>query len=71
MLTHGAGPAPFELSEYSEQEKEELYVKYHPLLEGLTNEEKEDKLIDLVGEGELTADKALIIAIKEGLHIGT
>ena len=66
---HGA--APFELHEYSEQEKEELYAQYLPLLEGLTNEEKEDKLIDLVSEGELTADKALIIAIKEGLHIET
>ena len=37
------------------------------MLEGLTNEEKEDKLVEMVSNGLLTVDKALVIAIKEGL----
>lgn len=37
------------------------------MLEGLTNDEKEDRLVELVSNGELSADKALIISAKEGL----
>ena len=63
--------SPFLIDEYEEGELEALYAKYGPILEGLTNIEKEDKLIDLVAIGELAADRALKIAIHEGLIIGS
>ena len=50
---------------------ETLYQQSHPLFEGLTLEEKEDKLVEMVSSGELTADQALILAIKESLDITT
>jgi len=59
------------LHEFTEGEIAELYSKYHPLLEGLTQEEKEDFLVDLVSSGEISADKALAIAVGEGLVPGS
>jgi len=66
---HHLKPEAFLLREFTEEEIEELYAMYHPMLVGLTSEEKEDKLVDLVSDGTLSADKALVIAIKEGLII--
>ena len=66
---HGghASFAPFMLREFSDQEIDVLYSKYHPLLEGLSNEEKEDNLVELVTNREITVDQALVLSIREGL----
>ncbi len=63
--------APFLLREFTEEESNALYAKYHPMLEGLTNDQKEDKLVELVSDGEISADKALVIASREGLDVGS
>ncbi|MHA1469139.1 MAG: hypothetical protein ACTSSP_01110 [Candidatus Asgardarchaeia archaeon] len=59
------------MRKYTEEEMEALYQQYHPLFVGLTTEEKEDKLVEMVSAGELSADQALILAIKESLDITT
>jgi len=64
---HGGKFAPFLLTAFTDSEIEDMYIKYHPVLAGLTNVEKEDKIVDLVSKGELSTDKALVLSIKEGL----
>ena len=46
-----------------------FYAEFIDKLVGLTEEEKEAYLIELVVKGELSADEALIIASKEGMEI--
>jgi len=67
-----AGPVGgFLLHEYSEEEINTLHGKYAHLLAGKTTDEKENILIDLVSNGELTADQALALALREGLILDT
>jgi hypothetical protein len=47
----------------------ELYEKYSPMMVGKTQEEKENYLIELVSKGELTADQALMLAIREKIDL--
>ena len=56
---------PFMSQTFTEKEIEGLYAKYHPLMEGLSIGQKEDKLVDLVASGEISADVALALSIKE------
>jgi hypothetical protein len=48
---------------------EQLYAKYGPLMSDKTQEQKEDYLIELVFKGELTADQALMLAIRERIDL--
>jgi len=64
---HHIKPAAFLLHEFTSEELEVIYAEYLPMLEGLTNIEKEDKLVELVSLGILSADKALAVAIRAGL----
>jgi len=59
--------SPFVLNNFSEEELNELCDKYLPQMNGLTSEEKEDKLVELVSNGEISAEIALALSIKEGI----
>ncbi len=59
--------SPLFLVDISEEEKNNIYSEYCPLLEGMTDAEKEDKIVEWASEGVISADVALVIAIKEGL----
>jgi len=64
---HGNHIHPFLLRKFTDAEVDSIYVKYSSVLEGLSNEAKGDKLVDLVSDGSMSSDVALILSIKEGL----
>jgi polyhydroxyalkanoate synthesis regulator phasin len=57
------------LDDFDELEIEAVRNKYGPALEGLTNEEKEELIIDMVCSGEISADEAVILVTSEGLDL--
>jgi hypothetical protein len=65
------GDIGFVLKEYSEEEIEELVSRFAAGMGGMSGTEKEDYLIDLVGRGVITADQAIILAMREGLRLDT
>jgi hypothetical protein len=62
--------AGFILDTYSEEQQEALYRRYAPQLEGKTDQEKEDTLVTLVSRGIITADQAIVLAVKSDLDLG-
>ena len=55
--------------EFVNKRVEEFYVDNNSIFDGKTNEEKEEILLNLVGEGDLFADVAIRIAGREGLDV--
>jgi polyhydroxyalkanoate synthesis regulator phasin len=55
--------------DFDEDEFAALIEEYKDQFKGLTDEQKEELLIELVTTGEITADEAVALAISEGLDL--
>jgi hypothetical protein len=55
--------------EFIEKRVNEFYENNPTIFNNKTNEEKENIILNLVGEGELFADVAIGIADREGLDV--
>jgi hypothetical protein len=67
-IVGGGETRKFVISE-DEVSNNALYEKYGPRMVNKTHEEKENYLIDLVSKGEITADQALMLAIREKIDL--
>ena len=55
--------------EFVTKRANDFYTETPNIFDGKTSEEKEDIILNLVGEGELFADVAIKIARREGLDV--
>ena len=55
--------------EFVNKKVNEFYNNNPNIFDGKTNEEKEEIILELVGDGELFADVAIRIAEREGLEV--